>query len=425
MMKTENKINGGDESLKINVFEFLEFGRNEAILHTRMIASMLRPGNPACDEKSLFLRLFFKMLERCHADSGVAEAWADDSWCVEREKRIEGISGGSSKGSIDILISSRNRKTAIVVENKIDASESTGQLAKYAQPLEKDFKKVILFLLTPQGVESVSSGGRKCSPLSYGNMLEWLDDCMKFVGHEKFLGTISDYREIVCGLIPHKLSTADEGPKKIGRKNATPDEYSRLSLNFLGDLKGHLEKEFGEKFLVVLKPCIAFNNYHKIVLIHREFKAHVNTHRLLWLTLEVGLGNRAHTGFYCGFHWMPEFSGSGSCRPQFRAWLEKLQRINHPAMKGALEARLPFTNKETGWLIEKEKIDKIAGDADLVAWISRGVGNSAIRVIPKVQNMIVRHESVWKQVNNELLKQPELGKNSGLNFFSKNEISDF
>lgn len=103
-----------------NVFSVLALSRNETRLHSAFIAELLNP-NGSHGLCNTFLENFITHLtpgfefDTAHAD-------------VKVEVYIGPINKDSTRGGrIDILVTD-NKNHAIIIENKIDASEQEGQL---------------------------------------------------------------------------------------------------------------------------------------------------------------------------------------------------------------------------------------------------------------------------------------------------------
>lgn len=131
---------------RFNVFEAMGARRNE-LRHSDFLAFLLTPEKPH-DLGDGFLRQFlYRVLQAADVAAPVpAEAMVMDlgDARVLREER-----------NIDLLIEVPAEHLLVVIENKVDAAESPGQLAAYEQAVEElyeadDWRRVFLFL-SPDG----------------------------------------------------------------------------------------------------------------------------------------------------------------------------------------------------------------------------------------------------------------------------------
>lgn len=154
-----------------NILEVLGVSRAE-LRHSNLLAWFLNPaGSHGLGDA--FLRRFLSRLVRDKQDLNVQF----------RPAQIELMPLGDAEvfrewRHIDILVRSRSGRWALLIENKIGASESTGQLARYMDEAQSalDAKEFIPILLTLDG-EDPSEAGREAGfvSLSWGEVLELLD----------------------------------------------------------------------------------------------------------------------------------------------------------------------------------------------------------------------------------------------------------
>ena len=131
---------------KFNIFEAIGVVRQE-LRHSNFLAFLLDP-NQNSGLGQAFLKRFLQRAISNSINSELSITPIDlDSWdlhnvIVQREWQ-----------NIDILILEENIKLAIIIENKIDSSESEGQLKRYCETIKKHFPdyKLVCLYLTPEG----------------------------------------------------------------------------------------------------------------------------------------------------------------------------------------------------------------------------------------------------------------------------------
>jgi len=131
---------------KFNIFEAIGVVRQE-LRHSNFLAFLLDP-NQNSGLGQAFLKRFLQKAILNSANSKLTLTPIDlDSWdlhnvIVQREWQ-----------SIDILILEENIKLAIIIENKIDGTESRGQLKRYYETVKKQFPDytLVCLYLTPEG----------------------------------------------------------------------------------------------------------------------------------------------------------------------------------------------------------------------------------------------------------------------------------
>jgi hypothetical protein len=127
---------------RINIFEAIGQANRES-RHSDFLAYLLAPSESHGFHDD-FLRLFLKRaLRELPAETNTIspielEVWDLEKTVVERER-----------GYIDVLLSNRELKFVVVIENKIHSGEQDGQLASYREFIEQtfsDYRKVYLYL---------------------------------------------------------------------------------------------------------------------------------------------------------------------------------------------------------------------------------------------------------------------------------------
>ena len=177
-----------------NVFSVLRSERDEVNLHSRFLHALLNYTKPNHETKEN-LQDFLRHVGVSHMDLGRLKD-------VEREK-----------GNIDILITDRDWRCAVAIENKIDADDQPEQLCRYYNALkEQGYRKVRVLYLTLEGHEpsdhsfcSCECDARSnCETISYRETLpDWLERCQKHAYDEPELReSIAQYRHLIrklCG----------------------------------------------------------------------------------------------------------------------------------------------------------------------------------------------------------------------------------
>lgn len=160
-----------------NVFNTVNLRTEEVRLHSAFIAEFLNPqGNHGMGDKAV--KIFMKTF-------GVREDFINVNKINEKikERFIGNISDDSEHGGrIDIILEDGNN--AIIIENKIYASDQTNQLLRYYNyAKEQKFKEFKLIYLTLEGHEPSEKSTKKevenyiCASYKY-NIIRWLTECI-------------------------------------------------------------------------------------------------------------------------------------------------------------------------------------------------------------------------------------------------------
>ena len=199
---------------KFNIFNILKVERSEVHTHSAILGELLNPKG-SHGQKDLFLRLFIKVLPLHYADENLP----NDSCRVFIEKSTGRIDEEYTEGGrIDILI--EWGKNAIIIENKIDASDQYKQLSRYYNyGLKNHNNNFKLLYLTKNGdnPEGFTTGADKevldnTISVSYKkNIIEWLEHCKKEASSLPILReTITQYiyliKKITNQTINNKMS---------------------------------------------------------------------------------------------------------------------------------------------------------------------------------------------------------------------------
>lgn len=163
-----------------NVFNILGLQTKEVRTHSAFIADLLDP-HGSHGQKDKFLKLFL-------SEMNIPENLDTKNAKVTKEKSIGRIDWQKlTGGQIDIVVEFRNPKFAIIIENKIDATDQSAQLIRYKNFAEKDYPDThIILYLTLDGHEpseysthcKAKSLDKYWQCISYGNEIKnWLCKC--------------------------------------------------------------------------------------------------------------------------------------------------------------------------------------------------------------------------------------------------------
>lgn len=173
-----------------NLFSILRSSSDEVRLHSRFLAFLLDP-KATHNQGTALLKLLLKRLGIENFDS--------ENVIVEVEYQ-----------NIDILVRNQS-KQAVIIENKIYASDQDEQLWRYHQRMQAEgYREILTTYLTLDGSEP-SEQSRKSLPvvlLSYEvDIVAWLKDCIPLVAREPGV------RESVFQYIAllQKLTSSDQG----------------------------------------------------------------------------------------------------------------------------------------------------------------------------------------------------------------------
>lgn len=158
---------------RFNIFKILKVESNEVRMHSALLAEFLNP-NGSHGQKGTFLKAFIDTFHIKNFDSSDIE-----NSQVVVEEHIDKINEDYTMGGrIDIVIKSGTGK-AIIIENKIYASDGHNQLVRY----KNAYPNAHLFYLTLTGtlpsrnsVGNLNEDDYKC--ISYSSdIIRWLEKC--------------------------------------------------------------------------------------------------------------------------------------------------------------------------------------------------------------------------------------------------------
>ncbi|MFW5804618.1 MAG: PD-(D/E)XK nuclease family protein [bacterium] len=175
---------------KFNIFSVLHKEHDERRLHSRFISVLLQPNGRHGNNKK-FLDFFVAQIEKLKNFSVTSETLVFPQEFDKKENN-----------NIDILVLNRKAKQCIIIENKINASDSNlqcgGQLQRYIDhaiyneliPIQNVF--VIYLTLDGHDPSAESINGYEDFDnifiYSYEDLiLPWLEECIKEVSNQPFL----------------------------------------------------------------------------------------------------------------------------------------------------------------------------------------------------------------------------------------------
>ena len=135
-------------SPRFNIFSLLGVERLEVGTHSAILVDLLDPQGTH-GQGDLFLKNFFQIYVLGDLDYATGQ-----NWIIEKEKV-------TSWGNLDIVLSESAQKRCVVIENKIDAMDQPGQLARYYRWIQEgspySLKKSRLIYLTIGGFHPTAS----------------------------------------------------------------------------------------------------------------------------------------------------------------------------------------------------------------------------------------------------------------------------
>lgn len=192
-----------------NLFKVINMTSNETSVHSAFLADLLNPKGMH-HMGDVFLKLFTdEFLNKM--------SFSTKDAIVEQEKYIGPVTT-TTGGRLDILITDVNKK-AIIIENKIYASDQKNQLIRYYNYAEEMTSKYELFYLSLDGIVHDEYKTAKCGDkelkegvnyftLSYENdILKWLELCRQKVANKPLIReSISHYINLIKFLTNQTLS---------------------------------------------------------------------------------------------------------------------------------------------------------------------------------------------------------------------------
>lgn len=222
-----------------NVFSALNLGSDEVRLHSRLLATLLNP-NADHGLGDVFLKSFLGTIDLpenyiTHCKGQLVERY------VGEVTQTDG-------GRIDIILEDGNH--AIIIENKIYASDQPNQLLRYYNYGKKEFgeNNFKLVYLTLYGCEpsEISLGGEifNVAQLSYGqDVLNLLEEFAQSQSPKPIHRTIQDYIAIIKQLTSQDMDTTY-------KENVIQEAIDNISAtSILLQLSEEMGKEIRDRYI--------------------------------------------------------------------------------------------------------------------------------------------------------------------------------
>lgn len=192
-----------------NLFKVIDMTSNETSVHSAFLADLLNPKG-LHHMGDAFLRLFTDEFLN-------GMSFSTETAVVEREKHIGPVTA-TTGGRLDIIVTDADRK-AIIIENKIYASDQENQLIRYHNYAEKNTSEHKLFYLSLDGTVHDEDKTAKHDnkelieeehyfTISYeSDILKWLEQCREKVVNKPLIREgISHYINLIKHLTNQTIS---------------------------------------------------------------------------------------------------------------------------------------------------------------------------------------------------------------------------
>lgn len=192
-----------------NLFKVIDMTSNETSVHSAFLADLLNPKG-LHHMGDVFLRLFTDEFLN-------GMSFSTETAIVEREKYIGPVTA-TTGGRLDIIVTDADRK-AIIIENKIHASDQENQLIRYHNYAEKNTSEHKLFYLSLDGTVHNEDKTAKHDnkelieeehyfTISYeSDILKWLEQCREKVVDKPLIREgISHYINLIKHLTNQTIS---------------------------------------------------------------------------------------------------------------------------------------------------------------------------------------------------------------------------
>ena len=343
----------------INLFRFLRITRNEAVLHTRMLAGLVDPTAPH-QQGNRFLASF---LRQVLTDHSLVAASQSSAWQVIPEHKIP-------DGRIDLILRCPEYGILIAIENKVDSAEGPSQLDRYAAWMRKQeqlFPRHTLVFLTIAGSTPVTATQSQPKLLSYMQVLAVIEQSSTQSVSDTFADLLAQYVAVVRSIIPAPgLSVA-----RIGQKLSPSKLHTSAVVEFMRSLVAHWNELPlpGAARPPVLKSLVAhlalddkWDKYHGIEIRH-ESEAFSTREQIVISRVECVLSSKSVMGLWVGFHWrntevranndrwlrLPEGVALMTFAKKFYRvptaceigqWIAAMERVEYPRSDGAMVSLL-------------------------------------------------------------------------------------
>ena len=235
-----------------NVFEIMHAQYDEVYTHSAVIAALLNPkGKHGCN--TTFLKLFMERLVEEHKESpATIVSLSNLSSCnVQVEYSIGPVEANYEYGGrLDLVIETATHDKAIIIENKIYASDQPKQLYRYKSYAERKYKSgnfsIVYLTLDGHSPSEDSIKGDRYEMVkdhdficaSYSSfILDWLAACKeKAASIPTVRETITQYHKLISKLTHQDMETSTK--EKLLEQLATKDNITAVFRihNIFGDV---------------------------------------------------------------------------------------------------------------------------------------------------------------------------------------------
>lgn len=276
-----------------NIFNTIGLWSEEVRLHSAFIGELLNP-NGSHGASFLFLKAFLEVM-------GIEEGYLDYESCSPNIlERVIGTVTETDGGRIDIII--EDGKHAVIIENKIYASDQRNQLLRYHNYGEKSFPKGYeLLYLTLDGHDPSddSLGGKEfeCKSISYeAEIVEWLGKFLELAPDGlPVISVIRQYIDLIKQLTYTDMDTqyleelksvalAPENVLAVGELFKIQNEWLNdlLKMHVWNPLNEYAEQK-GMKFILEDDGACIFKEEWK------HYALYVFTQKRTWSDIYVGI----------------------------------------------------------------------------------------------------------------------------------------
>lgn len=209
LLNQEYKRLEDEKGESYNLFKVIDMTSNETSVHSAFLADLLNPKG-LHHMGDTFLRLFTNEFLN-------GMSFSTETAIVEREKYIGPVTA-TTGGRLDIIVTDADR-TAIIIENKIYASDQENQLIRYHNYAEKNTSEHKLFYLSLDGTVHDEDKTAKHDnkelieeehyfTISYeSDILKWLEQCREKVVDKPLIREgISHYINLIKHLTNQTMS---------------------------------------------------------------------------------------------------------------------------------------------------------------------------------------------------------------------------
>lgn len=276
-----------------NIFNTIGLRSEEVRLHSAFIGELLNPRG-SHGASSLFLKAFLEVM-------GIEDGYLDYEDCSPNIlERVIGTVTATEGGRIDIII--EDGEHAVIIENKIYASDQRNQLLRYHNYGEKMFPKGYeLLYLTLDGHDPSddSLGGKEFEykSISYeAEIVEWLERCLELAPDGlPVISVIRQYIDLIKQLTYTDMDTkymeelksvalAPENVLAVGELFKIQDQWfdDLLEMHVWTPLNEYAESK-GMKFILEDDGAYIFKDEWK------HYALYVFTEKRTWSDIYVGV----------------------------------------------------------------------------------------------------------------------------------------